>query len=335
MAALGAALLVVAAVTGNFPLLIVGMLLFGSGNATSLQSRYAAADLAAPWHRARLLSLVLWTTTIGSVAGPNLAQPGKRLAETLGLPPLAGSFVISASALTVAVVIVFVAMRPDPLQLARRYEGAAGAAGAAARAEPAKKVAARDVLAILWAIPAARLGLVASVCAHTVMVMVMTMTPVDMEHHGHDLSFVGITISTHIVGMYAFSPVVAWLADKFGRVAVIVIGQGILLASAVVSGLAGSSMVVITTGLFLLGLGWSFALVAASALLTEVVPGEVRTAAQGLVDTTMNLSSAVAAGLSGVLLGWVGFAGLNVIGALVVVPVFLVLPAVRRVTTSG
>ena len=81
--------------------------------------------------------------------------------------------------------------------------------------------------------------------------------------------------------MYAFSPVVGIAADRFGRPPVIAVGMVVLLLATAIAGTAGASAVQVTVGLFLLGVGWSLCLVAASTLLTESVPAADRTRVQG------------------------------------------------------
>jgi MFS family permease len=303
------------------------MLMFGSGSATNLQSRYAAADLATPMHRARSLSIVIWATTIGAVVGPNLAAPGAVVSGVFGLPRIAGAFVISAVALTVAAVVLRIALRPDPLLEARRYQEADDLD---AGRQATTKLSLRAVFRLIATTPNARFAFVAVVLGHTVMGAVMTMTPVDMTMMGASLTLVGFTISAHVLGMYAFSPLVGWLADRFGRFQIILVGQLIFLSSAAFAGLAGHSIARITIGLFLLGLGWSFSLVSGSAMLGDSVSASVRPAVQGTADTAMNVVSAIAAGVSGLILSSFGFSGLNTVAAALTVPVFLLALAVRR-----
>jgi MFS family permease len=331
LAALGGVVLVLSAVQGSVVLLVLGMLMFGSGSATNLQSRYAAADLASPLHRARTLSVVIWSTTIGAVVGPNLAAPGAAVSRGLGLPRLAGAFVISAVVLSVAAIALWAVLRPDPLLEARRYEAEAARNAGLGKAPDTGM---REVFRLILSTPTARFAFVAIVLGHTIMGAVMTMTPVDMNMMGHSLTLVGITISAHVLGMYAFSPVVGWLADRFGRLPIIMVGQAIFLCAAVCAGLAGRSVVLITAGLFLLGLGWSFALVSGSAMLSESVDSNVRPAVQGTADTAMNIVSALAAGLSGPILAGAGFGGLNSCAALLVLPVLFLAPSVRRGTVA-
>ncbi|MGY1433649.1 MFS transporter [Streptomyces reniochalinae] len=333
VAAVGGALLVAAAVSRSMPLLVVGMLLFGVGSATSQQSRYAAADLAAPPRRAQALSIVVWSTTVGSVIGPNLAGPGATVASALRLPELAGAFVLATIGLALASALLWGFLRPDPLMLSLRHhdaqerqESAAGTEAAPAEATardegPGNSGALRAGLRHLRRNPHAAFAFVTIVVAHTVMGAVMTMTPVSMSQHGTGLTLVGVTISGHLLGMYALSPVVGRLADRIGHLSTVVAGQAVFLVSAALSGMGRDSVVLMMTGLFLLGLGWSFSLVAGSAMLSEATPAPLRPGVQGSTDTAMNLVAAVGAGLAGPLMSWIGFGGLNAVAAVLVLPV--------------
>src|SRR6266545_2571860 len=109
--AAGASLAAVAAALDAYWLLLVGMCLFGSSTTANLQARYAATDLAVPARRARALGTVVWATTIGAVAGPNLSDPAGRTAEVLGLPALAGPFVWSGLAFVGGSLVVLALLR--------------------------------------------------------------------------------------------------------------------------------------------------------------------------------------------------------------------------------
>jgi predicted MFS family arabinose efflux permease len=257
------------------------------------------------------------------VTGPNLTGPGARVAALLGLPELAGVFVFSTAAFTLAGAAVALALRPDPLLLAR--------GGSGGPAVGSRRGGLRTGLAAVAASPTATLALAGIALSHGVMVMIMTMTPVHMSHGGAALSVVGLTISLHIAGMYALSPVVGQLADRFGRIPVLLSGQVILLTAAAVSASAGHDETLLVTGLVLLGLGWSFAVVSGSALLAESVGTEAKPGAQGTSDLLMNLAGAGCGAASGALLALVGFTGLNTLAAALTVPVFLLaLRAARR-----
>jgi MFS family permease len=310
---LGSVLIVVAAATTWVPLLFVGMLLFGSGTTANLQARYAAVDLAAPERRAREMSLVVWATTIGSVAAPNFASLADDATSRFGLPVLSGPFAFSAVAFALAAVILLVFLRPDPLLTARRLSSL----------EAAPRRSFRPALTAVLGLPAARLGMAASAVGHVVMVGVMSMTPVHLgTYHGDAdvLRVVGIVLSLHIAGMYALSPIVGLLADRLGRRQVILGGAGVLLAACALAGTAGHSTVRLSVGLFLVGLGWSCTMVAGSTLLSESVPDEVRPAAQGLSDLVMGLAGASAGALAGFLVELSGYATLNLLAAIATVP---------------
>jgi MFS family permease len=317
VAVVGAGLTVVAAVASSLPLLLVGLFLFGASTACGLQARYAAADLAPVEHRGRALSLVVWATTVGSVLGPNLAEPGARLGAALGLPPLGGAFVVSIAVFAVVAAAVLALLRPDPLLLARRLGGGLRA-GRPRRAT-------LGALRAVWADPGGRLGVTAVVVSHAVMVGVMVMTPVHMGHaggpEGTTLRIIGLVISVHVAGMYLFSPLVGQLADRAGRTTTVALGGALLLMAAALAGTAQPGAAVqLAIGLFLLGLGWSCGLIAGSTLITESVPAEVRPTAQGGTDLLMGLGAALAGAVGGPLLQAGGFGLVAGVSACLVVP---------------
>jgi len=306
LAAVGALIAVIAAAAASLPLLFIGSAMIGMGNAANLQARFAATDLAAPRNRGRDLSIVVWSTTIGAVIGPNLLEPGERVGATLGLPPLTGVFAMMLLTQLLAVVLYLVALRPDPLVLAARLKADDDRIAVVAGAPIAAQSPARNLF---------RFAVVSLALSHATMVAVMAMTPVHLTDHGATLTVVGLTISLHVAGMYALAPLFGILADRIGRVQSVVVGQGILLAGVSATGLGAESQEWVTIGLILIGLGWSAATIAASALVTESSPLEVRTRNQGRSDLAMSLSGAVGGALAGVVLAFGGYSGLSLAAA--------------------
>ncbi|WP_034225550.1 MFS transporter [Actinotalea ferrariae] len=357
VAAAGSAVLVLSAAAGSTALLVLGMVALGAGTAAGLQARFAATDLAEPAHRGRSLSLVVWVGTIGAVLGPNLGVPGEALEARTGLPALSGAFAIAAVLLALTAVVVGLFLRPEPLDVVRRHTvptaapgtAPAAAADAALPPEPDATLTSRPTapdatsrptapppLRLRAALrevrrsPAASFALLALVLSHLAMVSVMTMTPVHLSHQGHGITVVGLTISLHVLGMFAFAPVMGALADRVGAVPTVLLGQVVLLASAVV-GVAGEERTdAVVLALFLLGVGWSMVTVPAATLLSGAVETASRPLVQGASDSAMNAAAAVGAIASGPLLAVVGFAGLSAASALCVVPV--VVAVVRRRT---
>ncbi len=301
--ALGALVSIVGADLDSLPVVLLGLVLFGASTASNLQSRFAATDRAEPRKVARSLSVVVWATTIGAVAGPNLTRPGAHVAGALGVPDLAGPLVFSVLAFTVAGVLTFVLVRPDPLA---RVAGSPRPA----RVSPWPHLRGRALTAI-----------VAIAASHAVMVSVMSLTPVHMEDHGATLELIGLTISLHIAGMYALSPVFGWLSDLLGPAPLVVAGQLVLVVSTVVSGTAGHSGPQIMVGLVLLGLGWSMSVIASAAMLTTAVGSEVRPAVQGVADLAMNVAGATGGLLAGLVMAWRDFGTLNAAAAVLTLPV--------------
>jgi MFS family permease len=311
----GAGVVLVAAWRGSILFLLVGLVLFGGGNAANYQARYAAVDLAEPAKRGRQLSFVVWATTIGSVIGPNVARPADDAVHRFGAALYSGPFAFSAIAFLVAAVTVFLFLRPDPLLTARRFFPAPPAAPPTGILAAAREVAAS---------PAARLGIASVAVGHMVMVGVMAMTPVHIRagstDHNDTLRIVGFVLSVHIAGMYAFSPITGWLTDRWGRRPVILTGVAFLLGACAVAGTAGHGTPQLTLGLVMLGLGWSGTMVGGSTLVTESVGAANRPSVQGLSDLVMGLAAASSGALSGLVVGWSSYGTLTVLAALATVP---------------
>ena len=321
--ALGAAVTVAGSAADSLAVTLLGLGLFGASTAANLQSRFAAVDLADVTQVGRSLSLVVWSTTVGAVIGPNLTGPGAVLARALDIPPLAGPMIFSAVSFLSAGLLTNALLRPDPLLTATR-------------ARPVEQSAPAGLRGVGVYLRGTTLAGVVTVCsAHAVMVSVMAMTPVQMQDHGSSLKVIGLTISLHIAGMFALSPAMGWLNDRWGSARTIIMGQSVLLIAVLVAGTSGHSETQITVGLVLLGLGWSASLIAGSALLNQDLTAESRPAVQGFSDLAMNLCGAAGGLIAGLVVSGWGFGTLNAAAAMLTVPVLLVIMSTRRQSVAN
>jgi MFS family permease len=324
VAAGGAIIIVTAAVLRSLPLLFVGYFLFGGATAANFQARYAVLDLAPSLLRGRHLSLIVWATTIGAVAGPNLAPVAGKTLAPYGVPTLAAPYFFSALLFLLATTLLLALMRPDPMVVARSIESAGSSADAS---DDRRSGGMREALQLVISVPAARLGVSAMAVGHLVMVGVMAMTPVHISSAGHDaahtLRVVGIVLSMHIAGMFAFSPIMGWLTDRFGRRPVIFFGVALLAVACALAGTAGHNSVQLAIALMVLGLGWSATIVAGSTLLSESVPMKLRASSQGLSDLIMGLAGASSGALSGVVVFAWGYGRLTLLAALATLPLVI------------
>lgn len=288
--AAGAALAALGGETRSLFVFIVGMSIFGAGQAGALQSRYAAADLAPVEAKASAIASVVWIGTLGAVFGPLLTPFEKNLAESLGLSRLVGPFAAASVFFALSGLIAFIRLRPDPLV-------ASGGVSVGLDRVPLRTQI-RVALRAIGASRSARAGLVAMIVSQSTMVAVMTMTPPHMKDHGHaDLS--ALVVALHIVGMYGFSPLIGRFTDRFGPLRSLEIGAvvlGIGIFSTVIAGYVPGLMF---AGLLLLGIGWSVGLIAGTTLVSESVPVSARVEVQGTADLAMSLCGGVAAFASG------------------------------------
>ncbi|WP_328439742.1 MFS transporter [Nocardia puris] len=314
MGALGSLGVIAAALADNPILLFIALFVYGAGTATNLQARYAGADLATASHRGRAVSTVLVATTVGGVVGPNLAAPTGSLARVLGIPYLAGPFLLAAAAYALAALVLAVWLRPDPLLLAREL-GSTDPGAVSATTEPLEAEGSSRGIAV---------GGFVMALTQLVMVAIMTMTPVHMLHHGHGTAAAGLVIAIHVGAMYLPSPLTGWLVDRYGRLPVAATSGVTLLAAGVLAGLApGDSIAGLALALALLGLGWNLGLVAGTAIITDTVPLATRAKTQGAVDVSIAIAGATGGMGSGLMVAATSYPTLALAGgvlALAVVP---------------
>ena len=324
LAVLGALLGMGGVLTRGFPLLLVGMLLFGVGQTSNLLARYAAADVTVAAHRGRAMGFIIWAGTAGSIIGPNLMGLAVEVGRPLGLSPVGSAFLISVTGYLVATLVMQVFLRPDPLAIARQMQAllpSASRVGERARS-----------LAAIFRDPRVRIALGTLMTSQLVMIGTTSTSPVHLHDHGHHVHTIGLAVSAHLGGMYITSPLSGWLADRLGRLPVIGIGGIVLVVALGVAGLVpGTDSVLVMLGLFLNGIGWNLAFVAGSALLTDALSPAERTSFQGLADLIMGMMGALGSAAGGLILGAWGFAMLNALGAACMVTPLLAAWAYRFV----
>lgn len=317
-AAMGSLGVVAAAVLDSAALLLIALLIYGSGTATNLQARYAGADLAPPGHRARAIGGVLIATTVGAVIGPNLTGVLGDLAAAIDVPRLAGPFLLAAFADATAAVVIWTRLRPDPLLLAREQKRSTTKPAAVLRA-----MAAPDRN---WNLPVL-IGVVVLTLTHTVMLATMAMTPVYLRSHHHGLGTTGLLMSIHVAAMYLPSPVSGALIDRWGSAKIGILAALVLVAGGATASLASAtSLPALAAALCLWGVGWNLGLIAGSAIITDSAPLGARARIQGTADVCIALASATGGLIAGLVVAHAGYASLtmaSLVPSLAVIP-FLV-----------
>lgn len=315
---LGAIGVVMAAVTNSIILLLASLLIYGAGTATNLQARYAGTDLADKKQRATAVSITMVMTTFGAVAGPNLVGVMGNFAHSIGIPELAGPFILSAAAFILAGLVLFVMLRPDPLIIANiieKYKQEHTYKGHAVTNEMVENKRGITV------------GAIVMILTQVVMVAIMTMTPVHMGHHGHGLSEVGLVIGFHVGAMYLPSLVTGILIDKVGRTAMSIAGGVILLAAGVLAAMApNDSLILLVVALSLLGLGWNLGLISGTAQIVDSTEPSTRAKTQGKIDVFIALAGASGGAMSGMIVANSSYAALSLAGgavALLLIPVVI------------
>jgi len=313
---MGALGVVFAAVFNNVLLLFVSLLIYGAGTATNLQARYAGTDLATNKQRGMAVSIAMFSTTFGAVAGPNLVDVMGDFAISIGVPALAGPFILSATAFILAGLFLFIFLRPDPFLVALKIN----VIKKANKSDQMPKSNSLNKKAII-------IGAIIMVITQIVMLAIMTMTPVHMGDHGHSLRAIGLVIGFHIAAMYLPSPLTGILVDKIGRLAMSIASGITLLAAGVIAAFApGSSLFFMNLALILLGLGWNFGLISGTALIVDSTEPSTRAKTQGTVDVFIALGGATGGAMSGMVVAGYSFEILSLGGgilSLILIPIVI------------
>jgi len=314
---IGAVGVVLAAVLESVFLLFASLLIYGAGTATNLLARYAGTDLANSKQRATAVSIAMVFTTFGAVAGPNMVGVMGKVATAIGVPSLAGTFILAAAAYILAGLIILIFLRPDPLIVATELAKAEkNLQNTTANVETNHQPFNRHGVIV---------GATIMVLTQLVMIAVMTITPVHMGHYGHDMNAVGLVIGTHIGAMFLPSLITGVLVDKLGRTTMAIASGVTLLLSGVLAAWApGESVILITVALALLGLGWNFGLISGTALIVDATTPANRAKTQGTVDVLIALSGATGGALSGMVVAHSSYATLSLAGgflSLMLIPV--------------
>ena len=292
---------------------LAGMLLMGVANAAVVLGRFAAAEVNPPERRGTAISSVVIGGTFGSVFVPLSVGPAGDFVKSFGMNEFSGAYAASFILFVLASILVFLTLRPDPRDIGREL--------AKLYPETSPDGAARSILTILRE-PKAFTALMAMVLGQVVMGGVMVITALHMKDNHHMLTDISMVISAHTFGMYAFSAISGWLADKWGRAQVILTGAIVLVLSCITAPIS-PDVLPLAVSLFLLGLGWNFCFVGGSTLLADQLSPAERARTQGANDLLVGLASAAASLGSGLIFATLGYTLVAVIaGIFSFIPIF-------------
>lgn len=303
IAAAGSMLVAMSVYWSSLPALLAAMAVLGFGRSVALLSRFAAGDLRPADRRASAISLIVWASTIGAVVGPLLIGPSSDFASEAGRDPLVGPVIVGVVAFLIAALGLFVFLRPEPLSLTVASPGE----------DAGKPSRTRDILKV----PTVRLALTALITTQSVMVLVMTMTPLHIRSNGGDLATIGVVMMAHALGMFAIAPITGRLVDRYGPRRFIGIAIAVLISATLIASSARDADTTrLVIGLFLLGVGWNFGFVAASAQLQTGLPVADRLKIQGTSDSITWISGGIAAAISGLIVATTSYSALALLGAI-------------------
>ncbi|MCP5095657.1 MAG: MFS transporter [Chloroflexi bacterium] len=300
-AALGSGIAIVSIMGSSFIGFCIGALFAGFGRSSSEQARYVAAEVSPTDRRAKVVGLIVFAGTIGAVGGPLIVAPSGQFIERFGLLADTGPFVAATVFYLIALLIAFLFLRPDPLTIGRSL---------AVEEETDEPEGEERPLRQIFARPLVQLAIAAMVIGQLVMVLLMTITPLHMNHNGHGIQAISWVIMAHTLGMFGLSGVTGWLIDRYGRILTIVIGALILIISSILTPLSveapsfvmdlinaivrtpiSAGVPPLAMSLFLLGLGWNFCFIAGSSLLSDALASHERGRVQGVGEMLVALAA--------------------------------------------
>jgi MFS family permease len=293
-----------ALVGGSFLIFLGGLAFVGFAQSAMQLGRFAAAEVHPVETRGRAIANVVFGGTIGSILGPLLVGPIGQLAANFGVNELVGSYGIGLVFLSLATLIIFVWLRPDPTEIAREL--------ASSNETPLVQDHARTIHETLRQ-PAVIVAITSMVIGQMVMVMLMVITSLYMKGFGRTLTDISLVISAHTFGMFAFSIVSGRLADRIGRGPVIMMGSVFLILASVAAGYSSNTFP-LAGALFLLGLGWNFCYVGGSTLLSDQLSTVEQSRMQGFNDLLVGLASALGSLGSGFVFAAVGYRVMGFVG---------------------
>ncbi|MFN8371547.1 MAG: MFS transporter [Anaerolineae bacterium] len=307
--ALGGVVGIIAVTQAVFPLLLVSAALLGIGRASSDQGRFAAGEMFPEAERARMIGRLVFAGAISAIVGPLLVSPSSSIMQSLGLHPDAGPWGVAVVFTSLAALLAFFLLRPDPMLVARSIAEAERKNTAGDQPQIARS------LSTLLRLPKVQLAITGALVSQTVMVILMLMTPLHMDHNHHGRDVISMVISMHTLGMFGLSPLTGYLIDRYGRVAMLFAGALILIISALLAPLSVNQYI-LALALFLLGLGWNFGYVSSTSLLADALEGEERARVQGINDSLSFFVAGTGGLAAGALFESGGYAAISMAGLL-------------------
>lgn len=328
---LGGLLVGLSLILQSIALFIIAILVFGMGMSAAQQLRVAAADMFPPNRRGEALGYILMGSLLGVLTGPFLVGASERVSPLVGLPTLSLPWLM-LPVLIVPSMLLVLAVRPDPKEIGANLE----------RYYPGIKLPLRtasaedsglDAWDLLRHFPT-RLSIVANCAGQANMTIVMVLTSLVLDHHGHSLAAISISQAFHSTGMYVFSIPFGRLSDRFGAKAVLLWGVGTTLIGA---GLVAftEQWWTVTLGTFLVGAGWSAANIASTAQIADGVATHQRGRAVGFNDTFAGAITVVLSAITGPVVQYFGIQMTGLLAVAVAAAPFLMLVRPRPNRTEG
>ncbi len=287
---------------GSLVFFLGGAILLGMGRSALEQTRYAAAEIFPLSQQAKVIGMIVFAGTVGAIGGPLLVEPSVEVARAQGFHEHVGPFWFGAGLMALALILLLVALRPDPKELAallarqgEESRSADGSTDGSASDRTSSSAASRGLTQVLelLKLPDVQLAIAAMAIGQLVMTLLMVVTPLHMNRADYKADAISYVLMAHTLGMFGLSGLSGWLAGRVGRVPMIFCGALVQVLAAMMMPLS-TELPVLFVSLFLLGLGWNFSYIAGSSHLSAALEGSrQRGRVQGINETMVAIASAM------------------------------------------
>ncbi len=314
----GAIVLGLSMILLSVALLIVGMLVFGMGMHAAQQLRVAATDMFPPQHRAQALGYIALGSLAGLFAVPPMVTAGESIAQRFGYDALAMPWFLLVVIILVGMVLVYF-VRPDPKEIGSNLQSYYPDF---VPPPPSARAGRMFKAADLFANPRTRLAIVSNGAAQGNMAIVMVLTSLLLQHHGHTLPEIAFSHMFHSIGMFGFTVPLGRLSDRYGHYRVMIPGVAVALAGAAFVTFTYSFLYV-TIGTFLVGIGWAAANVASTVLIADHYESRERGRAIGVNESIAGAMAVLASIITGPLIAWRGLPAAGLCAIVIALPPLL------------
>jgi MFS family permease len=326
----GSLLIFYSVASNSLTVFVAGLVINGLGLGALRQTTVAAIDMYPRHLKAEGMGYVMTGTSLGSIGSPLLVWVTSNYAASHGLDELALPWLIVPFLMVLSGALIYM-IKPDPLEIARNIADYYPDETVSMGKQVVKKSSVK-IGQLLRSLPV-RISLANNALSFAVMSMVMSLSALILRQNNYSVTLISICIGLHVFGMFGFSSVFGRLADRMGRKKLMYVGSIVIGISGFLTPFT-SEYLIVTTGLFFVGLGWSMNNVATIAMLGDSTPPTSMGQMMGVNQLIGGAGSLIVPALGGYLAQNFGFPSVGVASFVIAIPILLLASRLRE-TSPG